>query len=301
MAFTLIELLMAMFILAIGLVAIASLFPVAGTLQQRATDTALARDVARSVQAMFEAVPFTASDVGADADPALFDDGKVRALLPTVTGTPWYTVLGNRCYPTGLDADNDAETNETASDVEIDGRTITTPTDPDSGAPDPEDSDFNQRSFYWVPLFRDAREGDDAREWQIFVFVVRKARDTTYTYSGGGTVANPGDSLDGNPSNGSLVPLVVEMGLSDVNVGSNTVTGSYSGGNLQDSGELQPGDQVLGSNGSIYTIVDIEKNVLTLDAYIDSPAPTSVWYAPPAAGKPSPTRNISVVIGKEYE
>lgn len=263
-AFTLIELLMAMFILAIGLVAIASLFPVAGTLQQRATDTALARDVARSAMAMLEAGKIDDNDFGAEADPTKFNDGKVHALLPAVTGTLWYTVLGNRCYPQFLDLDMDGS----------------------SGGTD-EDPGFEARQFYWVPLVRDAEE-DPSRDWQVYLFVVRKARDTTYTYGGSGTVANPND--------GTTIPKVVEMGLSDVKVGSNTVTGSYGGSNLQDSGELQPGDQVLGSNGSIYTIVDIEKNVLTLDAYISSPEPTSIWYAPPAAGKSSPTRYISPAI-----
>jgi prepilin-type N-terminal cleavage/methylation domain-containing protein len=82
-AFTLIELLMAMLILAVGLVAIATLFPVSGVLQRSAANEIRARDHRGAIEAMITAQPLIGSTIsgnsphvrrlpeGATSDPSL--------------------------------------------------------------------------------------------------------------------------------------------------------------------------------------------------------------------------------------
>ncbi len=247
-AFTLIELLMAMFILAIGLVAIASIFPVAGTLQQAAADATTARDVHNSVTAMLEARGLDETDLGASTYQ------NVSPVPQNMLADRW--PLATRCHPQALDLDMNGIPNETG-----------------------EDENFTARQFYWVPLVRDKNATPADRDWQVFVFILRKAANTDYPSK------NPTSDY-ANPDDPDSVP-----GVAKIDVNGTRGTNILVLDNLPD-GDIQSGDQILDSNGVIYDVVTVDGDEVTIRGFI-ADRPDEVWYGKPAAGKSSPTRLIA--------
>jgi len=146
--FTLVELLLAMFILAIGMVGVASIFPVAGYLQRNAYADVLTLQVKRQAVAIVGAidVPDSAMPSGSDVD--------------EITGMATYFPLGVRCYPQALDLDGDGVVNEAG-----------------------EDENFQNRQFYWVPLARNAGTAANP-DYRYYVFIMEKP-DGDYSISAG--------------------------------------------------------------------------------------------------------------------
>lgn len=114
--FTLIELLLAMFIFALGLVAVVSLFPVGSALQADAVDEAMTRRVKDNVQHHLQSQQIDMPDGWTGSD---------VSAVPATVMNDW--PIAQRCYPLMLDTDGD-------------------------GAEDHPDG--AQRRYYWVPLVR---------------------------------------------------------------------------------------------------------------------------------------------------
>jgi len=228
-AFTLIELLLSMFILAIGMVAIASIFPVAGYLQKNAFADVLTLQVKRQAVAIVGAV-----DLPDSALPS--GPGDVEPVNNLDTHFP----LQVRAYP------------------QVSNRPI------------------GQRQFYWVPLVQDVGS-TDAPDYRYYAFILERSPDATYTGSG---AANGGDV--------NTVPKVVSAPASGSG-SSLSVTGA--------NGEIEAGDQLLGSNGQIFQVAEVENTTVTIAGEIQDTI-TEVWYGKPATGLPSPTRRI-IAFGGE--
>lgn len=121
-AFTLIEMLLSMIILALGLISIAAFFPVASYLQRTSLEESMALQAARSATAMLEARGLDRTYLPGTKD-------QVTA-IPSALSADW--PLGMRAYPS-FDATADAS-----------------------------DADALQRDFYWVPLVMNSNEGNKA-------------------------------------------------------------------------------------------------------------------------------------------
>lgn len=302
--FTLVEVLMAMLILAIGLVAIASVFPVAGYLQKQANDDVVAMHVSSQARATLTASPIDfsgfvlPSSQNVVALPATLLDSSV-----SVDKVEW--PVRNRCFPTAFDLDHDGKYNEPAGNVVSGAVTIGGNPDPDTGAPDPEDSDFDQRRAYWVPLVQNTGTLADP-VWRVFIFILGKRSDAKYTTSiTGASLANPGD--------GDAVPKVVRLNVSSTPQYNNENDANHPNTStigVNHNGNLQAGDMVLTSHGRILRITDVDDSNIYVNGDISpaamptgTPSLTGVWFGlPPQSNNtpagPSSTLRI-LALGQE--
>jgi len=250
---------------AIGLVAVASIFPVATLLQKQATNDTMSDQVASNIRALMQARPYPHTvlhnNMPGDVTTNLFVNAPMVGKLTTTanpTGDPlWqFWMLEDRRYP--------------STNV------------------------WDHSRYYWVPLARrlvsPATTKDD---WQVFAFILKKEQDT-YGPKGG--------SLDwGNYYGPPAVPGVLRVG---VTIGSNsqfdfTTTGynaDSDGDGRQD--EIDTGDQILDNNGIIHNVINATADSVTVLGPISQfpVAPTALWYGKPAAaGDPSPTAQIIIV------
>lgn len=210
---TLIEVLFTMAIMAIGMVSVASLFPVAAKLQDDAANEIIAEQASRNAEAIIKARGVRVSTIG--DDPA--------AHVPTAT---WNVNTPGANY-----ADNDPFSWNTAIGP------ITTPlTAPllalrDRSYPS---SMYNSTlalttahcDFFWVPVVRDADPRLGRSEPQCAVFVMHRASVSPAAAPGTATITPTSD----DPVSGVPVAIVT--------------TNTLSGGTLPSSG-LDNGDLVL--------------------------------------------------------
>ena len=171
--------------------------------------------------------------------------------------------LAMRCYPQALDIDGDYVPNESG-----------------------EDDDFDERQFYWVPMAMNVGTST-APDYRYFVFILERASDGQYaTFGSSGDWANYND-----PTN---VPKVRKLSASGSS-GSSTVTASHNG-------IIQPGDQVLASNGQILQVSEVPGTGSFTIAGKLTGGINAVWYGRPIAlGEVSATRRIIAFGGESYE
>ncbi len=200
--FTLMEVLVAMGIFAVGFIAVAALLPVGTILQRRAFDSVNSQAVARTAKSQLLGRPFEAGDLvskGADTD-------EVQAIAAVVT-SDWDIM--DRSFPT-------------------------------------HQQQLGDRTFFWYPLFRWTNPGPTATasDWHVFVFILKRMDD-------------------------NKVPTVKKISASAAG-DTFTVSGTPNSPFLV-------GDQVLASDGSVYTLIDVNGNKLQVDGKIIG-SPNGLWY-----------------------
>lgn len=155
-AFTLIEMLLAMFILALGLVSVASFFPVATHVQRSSIEDMLALQTARSASALLAARGLDKTAVDSLSP---LDANHPHDVMPVLTdaqlNTDWPVSI--RCYPSTLMIDVGGD-----------------------GTPTAEEDDFLLRDFYWVPLVQRATVGD-----RVYIFVLRRREGEAFVKTQG--------------------------------------------------------------------------------------------------------------------
>ena len=294
---TLIEMMIAMGILVVSLVSLASIFPVATYLQKQASDDVLSMHTRHSIETMLlnQKIELSRFDSASFATP----DGFVFRLDPNelsshdtrpINGEDYFWTIRERCYPPIYDTDGDGRTNEVASKVVSGTQDFRGPhnEDPDGRgdpvqfvAEDPEDHDFDQRAIYWVPL--GWKEGDKRR---LYVFVMRSKHMAVYNHPHfpKADTANPEDDVDGadpgvNAGPNAItthfhIPRVVRapldhMGnparLSPSNANETIFTLAVTNGIGEPSGastaaNLRVGDTVLFDNGVVARVSQIQFN-----------------------------------------
>jgi len=137
--FTLLEVMFAIMILGIGMIAVASLFPVAGSMQQAAFDDAMALQISTSAEAMLKSRPIPVDLNGTTWN----NDGKVymisdndlnNATDPTVRWT-----LQDRSFPQNI-------------------------------------ADVNKRTYFWRPFYR---WNDEQNQWEIYLIISKRPEGDT--------------------------------------------------------------------------------------------------------------------------
>jgi hypothetical protein len=268
---TMIETMIATLMLGVGLVAIASLFPVAGSIQRKTYDAVVVRQVSDSVSGLVEARGFSALDMVDVLNPLDLLSFQVRPMPQKVLDAshPIPAILrwglADRCYPSAMSGDP-ACTN---------------------------------RGYYWVPLVRRVNLVD----WHIYVFILKREEGVTYSDRAGAANAFDPDKVPAVRSVpvvnlGAVDELGNSTGLGDL-VGS--VTGPLTGGGslanrllvVNAPDHFQPGDLVLDSQGVPHTVIEVEENSVTVDGLV-SPLVTELWYAPRPPGVECPTRKILI-------
>jgi len=134
--FTLLEVMFSIMILGVGLIAVLSLFPVAGVIQQNTFDTLSARRMADNIQVMIETRGFLATD------------------LPPNPGSN--DVLSGPVVQKYWDADNDGPGDWLPEDRSY-----------------PQTGGVHTRLYQWVPLFRDDNADPMEEDWEVYVLLVR--------------------------------------------------------------------------------------------------------------------------------
>ncbi len=144
-------------------------------------------------------------------------------------------------------------------------------------------------SYFWVPLVRRTiTPAPNANDWQVFVFVLRRDNNVTWTKTA--AWANPGDA--------STVPGVM------------MITGASSGDTFTFSGfsnaaprSIRIGDQILDRWGTIYLVKDVSDTTLKVTGNFvprsgTAITATQIWIAPsqwPASGGDRPTPTLQII------
>jgi len=141
--FTMLEVMFAIMILGIGLIAISSIFPVAGQMQKSTFDEVMGQQIGLNAmnlineRGLFETAP---TDPGND---------QVQQVPQSMLEPGGRWPLGSRCQPAKIDVNDDQIFNASAA----------------------EDSDFNERAYYWEPLYR---KDQTTGEWEVFIIVMKR-------------------------------------------------------------------------------------------------------------------------------
>ncbi|NBC10111.1 MAG: prepilin-type N-terminal cleavage/methylation domain-containing protein [Planctomycetes bacterium] len=242
--FTLMEVLVAIGIFAIGLIAVASIFPVAILLQKQTVEEVEATHFGENAKAIVAARGFVASDWSSIANSGAGVVSKMEGMNPDDPMDDWS--LADRSYNT------------------------LEPTD--------------ERRVFWVPLCYDSdASGDNA--WQVFVFVVRGERDTTY-----GPVAADADIA--NSLDAEYVPRVKKL--------STTISGANRFDFDNNPRLIRPGDEVVDEFGLTYRVSAADNTGVEVDGIIPGSGTINIWYAAPSsAGESSTFVKLITLIDSE--
>lgn len=322
--FSILEVGLAMSVLAIGLAAIASIFPIATLLQKEAVNDVMTQQVARNVRALLRARKFAATEFD-DPNNPYFYSNNVNGTYGDLLVHP---VLRQQSSGVLLDPPGQlqAGTPPVWERWKLNDRSYffegqnnlgyTLPQTDELAAP--YASEFN-RSYYWVPLakrlktpkggsFNPPDVPSSPSDWEVFVFILHRNAttfDRTTGLSGGAAAAfNGWANYDGFASSNWYVPGVRSMSLTSF-----TAPDRFNFDNDRDLAPTDPhfgkpdeilvGDRVLDNLGNIHTVgaADINGiNIVGTVPMIGGVAPTLLWYGRPAsAGAPSPTQAIIVV------
>ena len=308
--FTLMEVLIALGVLTLGIVAVASLFPVAALLQKEAVRDTLRQNHIRSIDATLEGIGLdnvtlleftelvekTPSDVTGMSertgvtDPAsdVFALAEIDATIDSSFDDPPADPpvnIGTRPdvrSPT-IDLDSSYLNRFTES---IRSLPTITPADASNTAGNPV---FVNREVFWVPFVRRGPEASQLYpDWSVYAFVFQpegnRRENGAYAYTNYTTGLIPTDSICANPADGDYVPKVFRIPVTWSSTNPNVATPSFSL-----FGRVRPGDKVLGDNGEIYRIAEVQPPGLgNTIAFESSPlyAPigqrdlTAIWVSP---------------------
>ena len=283
--FTLLEVLLAMGIFAIGFVFIAAIFPVAALLQKEAADIVNAQQAARNTKATMKAMGITEPLLTAEYAAAFATDQSVYAAPSAwlVSGGTVNLTVNIRSTPTSI-------------------------------------TNSLQRKYYWVPFFRDTNPvlGVSASEVLTYVFVLQKRNNVAYPDLSTSTILSSADILlVANNLDDVSIPKVYSVGVQAISSDTLAFTAPNLNGNplsYNSPLQLDIGDKFLDNNGTVYSVndYDMTQNTITVDGILLSmPNPIStIWFASPGekplpngqpsgqpSGKSSPTMDILILTG----
>ncbi len=270
--FSLVEVLIAMGIFAVGFVAVAAMFPAGAILQRETVSQVEAQMVARNAAAIVRSGRLTlASSTGPFKDSAdLLETSGSIDLTPfssanfknTAAKTRWK--IGDRGYPTAQ-------------------------------------ANITDRKYFWVPFIRKSKDkATSPSDWSVVVFVMRREPTQNFDFTGtpypapSGTIANPDDGIK--------VPKVVGVTATVTSPNkfnfNNKLFMQTTGGQPD---QVRPGDFVADNNGMVYNVLDADSGGCTIVGGIPptkSGGTIKLWYAPPPApGATSPCVRILLLSG----
>ncbi|MBL4700793.1 MAG: type II secretion system protein [Phycisphaeraceae bacterium] len=290
--FTLLEVLLAMGIFAIGFVFIAAIFPVAALLQKEAADIVNAQQIKRDLDAIMTSIQIfadngTTTDVKSGLPVAFQTDQQIYPANPDwldSLSTNKYWPLGIRSFPSYISPD-----------------TINTPTTP-----------LIKRKFFTVPLFLDTNSAAGVAASgvvaKVFVMIRKNA-----SYPKNPTLKSPTNiplsftTADcANSVNDDYVPKVFKIEATNNGTATfkiKSATDNIDRDNNGDPDLIDQGDIILDNNGNDYTVIEVSDDgqTLTVDTTILTypQAITHLWFAYPGeevTNKPSRKNSPAILI-----
>lgn len=141
-------------------------------------------------------------------------------------------------------------------------------------------TDVSGCDLHWVPFVQDIAGDPNSPNWVVRLFILESDSRATYADATG----------DANESDPDTVPKVRPIGVTGVS--GNTFT-------LAGTGDLEPGDIVMDSNGINYTVTEVDSTTNEVTVSFSIPVtpsqPSAVWYAPRQGGTNSPTQRVVTI------
>ena len=306
--FTLIEILVTLFILGIGLSSIVAVFYGAVRIQQRSVGEVEASSFARNAEAILRAkgiregllvtdttttADTSALDVIGGMPPNNWDEGG-NFVLPLPQGL---LPLGRDFVRPAYDPENDDVLTVSASDEwrlndrvspqgfffldqDTEAAAAVTAIDPVYGNALSQDTNIDKVKFLWVPLIQDTDPTLNSYNWRVFLFILRVEQGDYMIPDGGSLPWFVANIFDGNVE--PDVPPADNDPFNDVGGRRlpyvvNTPATPFSPNVLTDvvhAGYIHIGDQILISNGVIATVTamnDINGNGFAERIELDTP------------------------------
>ncbi|MFA9479516.1 prepilin-type N-terminal cleavage/methylation domain-containing protein [Phycisphaerales bacterium AB-hyl4] len=260
--FNLMEVLVAIGLFAIGFAAVAAIFPAGALLQRQTADDVQARHVEQNAYAIILGTPVSGEDLefyydgppsGYFTDPGNQENTTRAELVP---------------FPIDTSADPSLE------DI--------WPRDLRSFPSSVNDEFLTERSFYWVPLIRDANGDQDNPRWELVVFVLRRQQNRVGDYL---TYQYP-------EPEGNLLPGLLRREVTRPDELTFRVTNPGLDSDLEEY--LSPNDQIVDNAGGIHRIERIDGNDIIVTSNIreteqlengtpttpPTVLPDAIWFAP---------------------
>lgn len=284
LGFTMLEVLLAMGIFAIGFAMVATIFPSAILLQKRTIEDVLGQQAVRNAEAKLTARKFVRASLRAEMDAEHNTDSAPPDGFPD-----WRT--DRRIYRVPEDyLTLDSPLNAAIREWLLVDRSYPV-----------KRGDAARRKFYWVPLVRDENQnGPDGNEtFQVLVFVLKSRQTDTYVRFGNANDwANYWDGyVDLGPAglDASDIWTVPGVYRQSVVLGTNVNRIDFSNPDVDSDGIpdlLKENDQFIDNNGTVYTVATADTAGVDIDGYVvNTPNPvTEIWFSPPGdLNQPSPT------------
>lgn len=254
--FTLVEILLALGIFAIGMAAVASLFPVAAILQRETATDTFASYASGSAEAVMKNRAITYGTGGDSSDLGTRYHTSSPSSKTTVEPIADLFWAAQRAYPT----------------AELTGVAF---------------SDVSECDYFWVPFIQDL-SGDDANpNWSVRIFVMRGDSKADYTINTGGGVTKIANATDSN-----RFPKVVATSCSFSSSNANALTLGTSNHGLQSGDKVMDNN---GTTYTV-SLVDGDFVTMNSPILRTPSPPSELWYAPPLGGvNGSPTKAIITV------
>ncbi len=273
--FTLMEVLVAIGVFALGAVAVASIFPTAIFLQKQTIADVELRQFGYNVEGTLQGKSVRFQDAPGGFKQR-YDSRNAPAAAPA-DPIPQVEPLNISEYPPSLGEN-------LLADYSLRDRTY------------PANLDILEAKSVFVPLIYDSDDAPDAEAWVLYAFVLEKQPGASYPTP---TAATPGWASADGPGFPS-VQLVNLTGPPAVGPG-----GLVSEFNLPpltvDTFKLVPQVQVMDNNGVTYRIASVTGNSIIVEGFIPgTPAPaTGLWIGHPGTANRNPTQRILVFADED--
>ncbi len=294
-AFTLIEVLIALSVLALGITAVASLFPTAALLQKQAVNETLRQNHTRSSDAILQGIGlrnnvllnftrfieiqpttstypayrvradrgiespeldvFALAEVDVDVDPAVIP-GVGPVLTLTSTGA---NVVDSQVY------EGFSTANPDGIRFPLGMRSLPTsiPALPRTPSPFANANNYVEREIFTVPMVRQGLEASEIfPDWSVYLFILQPPSQlrSDGAYANGNYPAIFNGMVCANPLDSDYVPKVLRVpvawDVAEPNLITPRNTGNTADINLD--GLVKAGELILGDNGKIYRIAQLD-------------------------------------------
>lgn len=258
-AFSLMELLIALAIFLVGMIAVASVIPAAARLQKATLNDALMQHARRSVEGIVSGAPISQADLltASAVLPPNVSPNDYRRVHPILPVVPHWS-SHDRSFPS-------------------------------------VETDLDARFLHWVPLARSRVVApSDPDHWQLFVFLLRAVPGAVYDKTGGLTFANASGAGAGVPGVAAIAIDAWSGSRFDFDNRHFAATPSGEADQVRAGDRILDDNGVI----YVVADADAGGATVRSAILAAPQPPTTLWYGrPPEAGVEGPTLDVLLLAG----